>query len=142
MKTRILSEQNLNLVLNENTRLKTSQFEAIKNKMRELGNEELKQFAELNNLVVRYLAQSILFERRNVIKLPLTILKGKRTFYPTLRTNYCHTSFELGGSYTLISISFDPYIVLTTLDQAIGCKSLGEIKNKFPRHTIKAIVTT
>lgn len=63
MTTRILTEQNLNLVLNENTRLEPSQFEAIKNKMRQLDNDELKQFAILINPVVKYLAKSILFER-------------------------------------------------------------------------------
>jgi hypothetical protein len=67
MKTRILSEQNLNLVLNQNTKLESSQFESIKNKMRELGNEELKQFANLINPVVKYLAKSILVERNAII---------------------------------------------------------------------------
>lgn len=67
MNTRILSEQNLNLVLNENTKLEPSQFEAIKNKMRELGNEELKQFTNLINPVVKYIAKSILVERNAII---------------------------------------------------------------------------
>ena len=68
MKTRILTEQNLNLVLNENTRLEPSQFEAIKDKMRELGNEELRQFMTLTNPVIKFLSKSILFER-NAIKI-------------------------------------------------------------------------
>ena len=68
MKTRILTEQNLNLVLNENTRLEPSQFEAIKDKMRELGNEELRQFMALTNPVIKFLSKSILFER-NAIKI-------------------------------------------------------------------------
>ena len=70
----------------------------------------------------------------------MTILKGKRTFYPQLRTNFCQTSF-MSGKYILTSSSFAPYIVLTTLNQIIGCKTLGEIKRKFPISTIKAIVT-
>ena len=68
MRTRIMAEQNLNIVLNENTRLEPSQFEAIKNKMRELGNEELKQLMALTNPVVKFLSKTILFER-NAIKL-------------------------------------------------------------------------
>ena len=68
MKTRILTEQNLNLILNENTRLEPSQFEAIKDKMRELGNEELRQFMTLTNPVIKFLSKSILFER-NAIKI-------------------------------------------------------------------------
>ena len=68
MKTRILTEQNLNLILNENTRLEPSQFEAIKDKMRELGNEELRQFMALTNPVIKFLSKSILFER-NAIKI-------------------------------------------------------------------------
>lgn len=68
MRTRILTEQNLNLVLNENTRLEPSQFDAIKDKMRKLGNEELKQFMALTNPVIKFLSKSILFER-NAIKL-------------------------------------------------------------------------
>ena len=63
MKTRILSEKNLNLVLNENTKLEPNQFEEIKNKMRQLGNDELRQFALLNNPVIKFLSKSILFER-------------------------------------------------------------------------------
>ena len=68
MTTRILSEQNLNVVLNENTKLEPSQFEAIKDKMRKLGNEELKEFMALTNPVIKYLSKSILFER-NAIKI-------------------------------------------------------------------------
>ena len=68
MTTRILSEENLNLVLNENTKLEPSQFEEIKNKMRQLGNDELRQFFMLNNPIVKYLSKSILFER-NAIKI-------------------------------------------------------------------------
>jgi len=71
----------------------------------------------------------------------MNIIKGKRTFYPTLRSNFCETSFTLVGDYVLKSSSFDHYIVLTNLDQIIGCKSLGQIKKKFPLSTIKAIVT-
>ena len=71
----------------------------------------------------------------------MKIIKGKRTFYPTLRSNFCETSFTLVGDYVLRSSSFDPYIVLTNLDQIIGCKSLGQIKKKFPISNIKAIVT-
>jgi hypothetical protein len=71
----------------------------------------------------------------------MKILKGKRTFYPQLMSNFCETTFILVGEYTLVSSSFDPYIVLTNLDQIIGYKSLGQIKRKFPISNIKAIVT-
>jgi hypothetical protein len=67
----------------------------------------------------------------------MKIIKGTRRFYPQLKAN-CETSFEMIGGYTLHSNRFYPYIVLTTLDQVIGCESLGQIKKRFPN--IKAIV--
>jgi hypothetical protein len=68
----------------------------------------------------------------------MKIIKGTRRFYPQLKANFCETSF---GRYTLHGNRFYPYIVLTTLDQVIGCESLGQIKKKFPISNIKAIVT-
>ena len=67
MTSRIMSEAKLNDVLAEDTRLEPHQWDQIKQKMKDLVNEELRQFASLNNPTIKMLAKMVLLER-NAIK--------------------------------------------------------------------------
>lgn len=64
--TRIISEESLNKVLGVNQRLEPSQWDAIKNKLRELGNDELSEFSSLMNPVIKMLSKQVLLERRAI----------------------------------------------------------------------------
>lgn len=66
MGTRLISNERLNKIFNSDLVLSPDGWGEISKKLEELGNEELREFRNSGNNVIRYLTTKILFDRKAI----------------------------------------------------------------------------